>query len=514
MYRKQKGSISSYFITLYVFLIFCIYPLYFEDGYYNMATAKCRFFLGLSVAAFIAILIAVVIEFIIQKKGNPIRIDWKRISVTEKLLYVYIIMVLLAFVLSDFKKNVLWGATDWYMGTIPLLFMTFFAVVLIHTWQQKKWLMTVFLTVSAIVFLLGICNRFSVYPVAIEPHNAAFISTLGNINWFCGYMSVVSPIGIGLFVFTKEEEYKYKWQKGLLFLYVIIIFTAGFCQGSNSVFLWNGALFLTLFCLLLKSAEGIKKWLLLISMWGMSGQLVRILKAVFPEKYNYDSSVFVETNVTLILAIAAICLYGILHFRYQEKKEIPGSFRKGICKIILAFLVISILLWLVLAVYNTKVGIPFLKENPMFFFNENWGNGRGIIFKTAFEIFREMSPVQKLFGVGADGFGAFAYATPKIQAGLYNYFGDSILTNAHCEMLTNLINLGIVGTAVYISVFVTFVARCFKRGEVDAYACISALCVICYFANNVISFAQVLSIPYLFLIMGMGEAYLQRCENR
>ena len=129
-------------------------------------------------------------------------------------------------------------------------------------------------------------------------------------------------------------------------------------------------------------------------------------------------------------------------------------------------------------------------------------------------MFREMSPVQKLFGVGADGFGAFAYATPKIQAGLYNYFGDSILTNAHCEILTNLINLGIVGTAVYISVFVTFVARCFKRGEVDAYACISALCVICYFVNNVISFAQVLSIPYLFLIMGMGEAYLQRCENR
>ena len=506
MTTREKKSFSSYLIILYVFLMFCICPLYFEDGYYNMATAKCRFFLGLSVITVVAILIITIIECVVQKKSIFTELDWKRRSITEKLLYVYVIVVLLSFVFSDYKDSVLWGATDWYIGTIPLLLMAFFALVLMRAWKMQRWVLTEFLVISALVFLLGICNRFSFYPIAIHPQDRGFLSTLGNINWLCGYMSVVAPIGIGLFVFVKKEEDKNLWQRGLLFLYVIIAFALGFCQGSSGVFLWNGALLFVLFGISLKNGERIKKWLLLVAMWGMAGQLIRILRIAFPERYNYDASALVDTNVTLIVAIIAGVLYLMIHLGKlgQVEKLAP---RRSVN--LWMALIIGILLWLVVSVYNTKVGISFLKTNPIFLFNENWGNGRGMIFKTAFEMFKEMSLLQKLFGVGADGFSAFAYATPKIQTSLYAYFGDSILTNAHCEILTNLINLGIIGTAVYLAVFVTFVTRCFKRGENDAYAYIPALCVICYFANNVISFAQVLSIPYLFLILGMGEAYLQ-----
>lgn len=510
---KEKRKISFYLISLYVFIMFCVYPLYYENGYYNMATAKCRFFLGLSIIAFLVILMTIVLEQVMQKKRVYIAIDWKRISITEKLLYAYILMLLLSFAFSDFKKNVLWGATDWYMGTIPLLLMTFFSLFLMYFWREEKWLIIEFLVVSALVFLLGICNRFSIYPIAIRPQDAGFLATLGNINWFCGYMSVVSPIGIGLFVFTKEEEYKYKWQRWLLFIYVIIVFVMGFCQGSSGVFLWNGALLLTLFGISLRSTDGIKKWLSLLVMWGMSGQLVRILRILFPKQYNYHSSVLVDTNITLIIAIVASVLYVALDFYFARKIEVNSkSFGKGICRNLWMAFIIGVLLWLVVSIYNTKIGISFLKENPLFLFNENWGNGRGMIFKTSFEMFEQMSLVQKLFGVGADGFSAFAYGTPEIQSSLHSYFGESILTNAHCEILTNLINLGIIGTAVYIGVFVTFVTRCLKRGKEYAYAYIPALCVICYFANNIISFAQVLSIPYLFLILGCGESVLKRKE--
>ena len=518
MYRKEKRKLSFYLLSLYVFLMFCIYPLYYDDGYYNIGTAKCKFFLSLSIMGFLSILSATVIEMIIEKKRNHMVNSWKKISITEKLIYVYGIIILLSFIFSEFKKNILWGATDWYIGTVPLLLMVFFALCLAHTWEHQHWLMMGFLIVSAIVFLLGICNRFSVYPIAIQPVNSGFISTLGNINWFCGYMSVVSPIGIGLYVFTSEENYKNRWQKWLLLVYTMIVFVMGFCQGSSGVFLWIGALFLTLFGVLPKSTYGIKKWLSLVAMWGVAGQLVRILRIVFWQQYNYDVSIFVDTNITLIIAIIAVCLHVVIDFGLRKGKD-PieklslGLRRKGNCFNLYMMIIICILLWLVVSIYNTKIGISFLKENSLFFLDENWGNGRGMIFKTSVEIFKEMSWMQKLFGVGPDGFSAFAYSIPTIQAGLYNYFGESILTNAHCEILTNLINLGIIGTAVYIGVFATFVARCLKRGKEHAYAYIPALCVICYFANNIISFAQVLSIPYLFLIMGCGEAMIKRRDE-
>lgn len=517
MYIKEKRKLSFYLINLYVFIMFCVHPLYYENGYYNMATAKCRFFLGLSIIAFLVILMTMVLEQAMQKKRVCIAVDWKRVSLTEKLLYAYILMLLLSFAFSEFKEKVLWGATDWYMGTIPLLLMTFFSLLLMYFWREEKWLMIEFLVVSALVFLLGICNRFSIYPIFIEPQNPGFISTLGNINWFCGYMSVISPIGIGLFVFTKEEEYRYKWQKWLLFIYVMIVFVMGFCQGSSGVFVWNGALFLALFGISLRSTDGMKKWLSLLVMWGMSGQLVRLLRILFPKQYNYEVSIFVDTNVTLIIAIIAICLHMAIDLVLRKGKSrivelVSALERKGVYRNLGMVLIIGILSWLVVSVYNTKVGISFLKGNPLFLFNESWGNGRGMIFKTSFEMFGQMSLVQKLFGVGADGFSAFAYGTPEIQSSLYSYFGESVLTNAHCEILTNLINLGIVGTAVYIGVFVTFVTRCLKKGKEYAYAYIPALCIICYFANNIISFAQILSIPYLFLILGCGESILKRKE--
>lgn len=513
MERKERTKISSYIITLYAFIIFCIYPFYYENGYYNMGTAKCRFYLTMSVIAVLTLLVAIVIDLIMQKKENNVVYELKKISITEKLLYVYVAIILLSYVFSNFKENVLWGATDWYIGTIPLLLMASLACFSMHMWKEQKWLKYGCLMVSGVVFLLGICNRFSFYPIPIEPANPGFISTLGNINWFCGYMSVVSPIGTSLFVLTEDKECKYKWQKWLLISYMLIAFMAGFCQGSESVFLWNAALLIALFWIAMKNTVRIKKWLLMICMWGMSGQFVRILKTLFPEKYNYDTSAFIDTDVTLAIVLIAICLYSIMHFYWKEEKELPIVLQNGIRRILLAAFVIGILLWLVLAVYNTNVAIPYLMENSLFLLDEKWGNGRGIIFKISFELFDRMSPLQKLFGVGADGFSAFAYSIPEMQAYLQSYFGESILTNAHCEIITNLINLGILGTVLYLGVFVSFVARCMKKGEKNPYLYMPAVCVICYFANNLISFAQILNIPFLFLILGIGEYYLRKVEE-
>lgn len=513
MERKVNWKISSYIITLYVFVMFCIYPFYYENGYYNMGTAKCKFFLSVSVITFFVVSVAAIIDWIRYKKRSSAVFRLKKISITEKLLYVYMVIILLSYVFSDFKQNVLWGATDWYIGTIPLLLMSFLACFTTHVWEEWVWLKYGCLLVSGIVFLLGICNRFSFYPIPIEPQNPGFISTLGNINWFCGYMSVVSPIGISLWILTEEKSYKHKWQKWLLFLYVLVAFVAGFCQGSSSVFIWNAALFVALFWIAVKNTVRIKRWLLTVSMWGMSGQFVRILKALFPEQYNYDTSVFVDTGVTLVIALIAIFLYVVTRFSWKEDSELSVVLQNGICRNIFAASVIGILLWMVLAVYNTKIGIPYLIENSLFLLDENWGNGRGLILKAAFEVFENMSPIQKLFGVGADGFSAFAYSVPEVQTYLQYHFGDSILTNAHCEIITNLINLGILGTVAYIGVFATFVVRCIKKGEKQTCLYIPAVCVICYFANNLISFAQVLNIPFLFLILGIGEYYLRKVEE-
>ena len=80
MERKERTKISSYIITLYAFIIFCIYPFYYENGYYNMGTAKCRFYLTMSVIAVLTLLVAIVIDLIMQKKENNVVYELKKIE--------------------------------------------------------------------------------------------------------------------------------------------------------------------------------------------------------------------------------------------------------------------------------------------------------------------------------------------------------------------------------------------------------------------------------------------------
>lgn len=513
MNRKDNSLIPSYILTGYLFLMFCIYPFYYENGYYNIGIAKNNFFCVVSIITFLVMLAATVIYIKEQRKRNKPFIEWKSISITEKLLFAYMAVILISFLFSSYKEDVLWGAEGWYLGTIPLLLMVSFAFFFTHMWKEQKWVLYGSIIVSGIVFFLGICNRFSFYPVPIEPPYPTFISTLGNINWFCGFMSVVSPIGVSLFVLKENNEYRHQWIKWLLAVYVYTTFIAGFCQGSSSVFLWNVALFAVLLWIAVKNISRVKNWLLMIGLWGAAGQFVRILKYLMPEKYNYDTALLVDTNITLFIALSAVLAYILLYAFVKKDKELDTKLQKGIRISLATVIILSAALWVTLSFYHTNVGISFLEGKDLFYLDENWGNGRGASLKTAFTMFGEMTLAQKLFGVGADGFSAFAYSLPEIEGYLTQIFGESILTNAHCEIVTNLVNLGILGVAAYIAMLFSFVYRAMKKGEEQPFLYVFAVCVICYLANNVISFAQILNIPFLFLILGMGEYYLRE-ENK
>ena len=97
---------------------------------------------------------------------------------------------------------------------------------------------------------------------------------------------------------------------------------------------------------------------------------------------------------------------------------------------------------------------------------------------------------------------------------LHEHFGGSRLTNAHNELLTGLVNTGILGAGFYLGIFVSFIFKCIKRGEKDSEFYIFALCAVCYLIHNVVSFAQILNLPFMFIIMGMGSKKLRGCVDK
>lgn len=546
---------SALFVLAYLTLMAGAYPFYMEQGYVDIGEAKYRFFIYCSLAAagILGILGAVCcIQVLWQRAGRHelYLIRWENLSATDLFVILYATEIFLSYVLSDYREEALWGTEGWHIGLIPLLVLCGLYFFISRFWDGKPYIFYVYMTASASVFLLGILDRFSVYLIPLEIRDPAFISTLGNINWFCGYLSVTAPVGICRFLFWEELKEKDKktsrreWKnqrnfplgagKALAGIYAAVAFTAGFCQGSSSIFLFFGALFYIILWMAVKKKSRMKNFCLLVILWAMSAQLVRILRILWPYSYNYGMDnlcvALTDSNAALLPGAAALLLLFLISRKETKAGEEDGegflekavkeigwktpekamketgrkNLEKEVHRLMAAFLAAGFFLWLGISCMNTWKGISFFSQKSLFLLNENWGNGRGAALKAGFQMYGSMPFGKKIIGVGPDCFSAYAYSLPEVARYLRECFGSERLTNAHNELVTCLVNTGMAGTILYFGIFVSFVVRCVRKGAALTGR-VAMVCIVCYLVHNLVSFAQVLNLPFVFFILGMGE---------
>ena len=178
------------FTTAYLLLIFGIYPLYMHRGYVDIAQAKYHFFIYCSLAGRV-ILTAAGAACGGQALWRRIRhreaylINWDSVSLTDMFVILYATEIFISYVFSCDRKEAFGGTQGWYMGLVLLLVLCALYFYISRLWSGSKGVWHAAVLTSGIVFLLGILDRFSVYLIPLETRNPAFISTLGNIKWFC-----------------------------------------------------------------------------------------------------------------------------------------------------------------------------------------------------------------------------------------------------------------------------------------------------------------------------------------
>ena len=83
--------------------------------------------------------------------------------------------------------------------------------------------------------------------------------------------------------------------------------------------------------------------------------------------------------------------------------------------------------------------------------------------------------------------------------------GNIILTNAHCEILNTFINIGLLGVISYSILFLEILRKCIKKAKEQPILWIMIFGIVGYMCIGVISFSQVMSTPFVFIMMGLGE---------
>lgn len=560
--KRISGELLELMISVYMLLIIAVMPFYNQEGFTHIGTDKAVFFRKISITGGKLILpvlaVYLILCAVVYFKEKKRRLNLRRqFSVTDIFALLYGISLIVSYLCSDYKENALWGANGWYMGLLPHLILLAVYFLVSRLWQPKNWMFLLFLPVSAVVFLLGYLNRFGIYPIDMQLSIPGFISTIGNINWYCGYMVSVFFAGVYLLWQSEKEPHlilkekthhseklesqKLLINKVLLMAYVGLGAASLITQGSNSGLVALAAVLIVLFCLSAGSSERMKLfWQIGLTISGACLATL-FIRVIFHGRVNLQDRItdlLTYSVFPLVMAgFSLVFLFGIIfcerHGGYPQKLFRVLAWIVGMGSV-LACCVASGLI-IINTMHPGSLGC--LSENTFFTFSNDWGSSRGATWKAGWMCFAQQNPLHKLVGVGPDSMAAFLYGegSEELKYMVQLKFEGSTLANAHNEWLTMLVNTGILGTINFVGMMVSAMVRFLRQGrnnnfkervidkterkipkrgkkegpEVMAKRIIGAcgLCLLAYIANNLFSFQQSMNTATIFVILGIGEAY-------
>ena len=438
------------------------------------------------------------------------------LSATDKFALVYLVALCLSYYYTDYREELFLGVSGWYMGFLPqLVFIgSYFAVSRFLPRRFGNILPGILTAISTPVFLLGILNRYGYEQPGMVSSGPGYISTIGNINWFCGYWAVIFPLTAAGFVFRG----KIRERSGGIFwgICCCVGFAAGLTQGSDSGILALAALTAFLFARTAaeEGEEGKRvfgHFLELLLLFGGTLCALALIQLAAPDLNNMQTPLYdllVKGAVPWLLGIAAAGIYagGKILKKQASYARILRKIRGGV----LLFLGAALTLFVCAVAVNTlhPGSLGALSGNPLFVFNRKWGSSRGGTWSAGIGTWLAQDALHKVVGVGPDGM------WPYIDSGqngalletVRAQFGDSRLTNAHGEWITVLADLGIFGLLGYGGMMVSAVWRFRKK----APAVICGVSLFVYTVHHIFSFQQTMVMTQVFLVLGLGEYLLRQ----
>ena len=334
-----SGFLCDIVISVYMIVILMVLPLY-NKGYARIGTEKETFFLKTMTYGAKTLLPVFLLWLLfrlvtaVQKKELPKFTEWpaglwKNLSVTDRFAVFYGIAVLVSYLFTNYREEALWGTASWRMGMWTQLGAVIVYFMISRMWQWKSWI-----------------------PALVLP---SFISTIGNINWYCGYL--VTILFGGVYLLWRMEEMT--WKKLLLMAYVTIGFASLATQGSSSGIVTFAVVMFVLFGMSVRDSGRMEVFWQEMTMFSAACLITCVLR-----RLNIFSRELILEGITdlLTFSIAGIfmtILSGIILYwihRTRVRRSYPEKMLHRIyCGIAIA-VPVMILLVLLLTLINTLAG--------------------------------------------------------------------------------------------------------------------------------------------------------------
>ncbi len=514
----DRKMTQQFLLQGYLLCITLLLPLYTANGYSGLGEAKFQLWRIFSIAA-AAILIPIFGYGLRENNKMGKKHKWE---ISDILLLTFFLVTWFAFFLSEEKSAGLWGLTGWRMGALSWSLMLFFFIAFRYGLYPAAYTKYLVLVGPFLVALLGLLNRFGIYPIPSlaqsgSVQNNSFLSTIGNINWYCGFLVLFLAVAAGELLVTTEVAgqiyFGAFWLIGLM---------SALTQGSDGILLPLGTMGGILLVLSLRHWQSFRNFLRLLLLFGISSEADLVLFRLFPERYHYDADNLciriIDSHVGLVIVAAMI--FSLILMEILKEKNIPW-YPAEVSRAFTWVLALC-LLGIPLFVLLMQMQSDFLADQSAtlarwmrFLTREDFGNGRGAIWKISVKAYRNMSPMQKLFGIGLQEYTSFCYGNPSVRAMIVNAFGDHRLTNAHSILFTMLMECGWVGLLSFLGLLGTLLYKAagrltISRGQKATLGgTLLFLLIGVYLSYGLISFDQIMMTPYFFILLGTSWNLLE-----
>lgn len=520
---EEKDTITillEYMVTLLFLILVIFLPIYMKEGFYKIGDVKYTLYANVTKLALPVLFGMVILYFICNYKKWNLQRLLKNISLLDCMVIVYLLFVFLSSALSNYHDKIWAGYSGWFMGLYSQISFVCIYFLISRYGQNAMAIIFCLCGTAGYAYLMGILNRFLIDPLGVyeglqEYYKLQFLSTLGQASWYSAFVCTVLPIGLYFFWSSKK-----RWVRIVSGIFSFLGFSTLVTQNSDSAYI---ALLCFMGAFLWFAVEDIwhlQRFFQMAILFLLSVKVMYIGTIIHPENMigSLDtlSQFLIGSSLTWILLVVCVVIWGCLLL--CQKKEIYNQKLMKIIRNLIYLLVgIVIILAIVLLVLGTKGLLPenvmvILRQIPYLYWTDYWGSGRGFTWRFTGNMFKEMSLGKKLFGVGPECYPYYGYEFAA--ADLNAKWGSNILTNAHNEWLTAVINYGILGGIAYLGIFVSAVAGFAKKAAKSPILIGIIACIFSYGGHNLFCYQTVLCTPFIFMFMGIGEWYARKDSEK
>ncbi|MCI8798720.1 O-antigen ligase family protein [Acetatifactor muris] len=527
---KDRNEFLEVLCNMFIIALLVALPLYTGKGYWQLGDTKYMLFRNLSLLCLGGWLtvgmparICTVMKRMRTAVGGQKRAAGRRgFSGTDFAVACYGACVLVSALVSPYGRLAWAGYEGWYMGAFSQILFVGIYFFVSRQYDGEKWPLYLAETALLLVTVLGLLHKLGIDPLGLQSGwnsgdwvYSHMLSTLGNINWLCGYYSVALAFVTAHFL--REEN---KLLQAVLYAATVMAYVLLGIQGSQS-----GLLILaicTAVCVLAgwRSIQVLRKLCLVLSGFFLCLPLMDFLMKLRGKKAAVvrDGNILesVEWYTWIIGGLFFLGLFWILagkkisgwwqsHWGERDRAEVSLSKEEKKENAVIVILLTG----------GVLIGLFLLFRAAVYFVDDGFGSGRGFLWRIALENVEGAGLKEKLIGAGPDCYAEAVFNRLAMGTDVWKgeYWEGAVFTSAHSEYLNQLCNVGLLGTVSYLAVFLTMLWTCggnIRRGEGGIEDWLGLLAAAMYGAHSLVSFQQVLNTPLLFLTFGICEGIRRR----